>query len=238
MTRDTKFIARALAFALALAAAPPLSAPAAAAPALVIEPPTVDLGILEGDVAVPFGFTLRNDGDEPLLIREVNPTCGCTVVFLADSLLAPGEIVPLTGAFHSRKLEGSVLKTILIETNDPARPRAVAILRVWVQRELTLSYESVDFGSFDAETIKEEKILIRPSAEIALEILGVEAPPERYQCWIEDGEKPGDRVLHVTLLPQREGIVLADTIRVRTNVKNRETIALPVRGHARGKRSK
>jgi hypothetical protein len=51
-----------------------LPAAVLAAPALVINPPSVDLGFLEGDVTVPFGFTLRNDGDS----RPSTPwtTCG------------------------------------------------------------------------------------------------------------------------------------------------------------------
>jgi hypothetical protein len=125
---------------------------------------------------------------------------------------------------------------ILLETNDPERPRAVATLRAWVQRELTLSDESLDFGEFDPDELREARILIRPGSAVSLTILGVRAAPERYRTWVAEGERPEDRILHVTLLPQPEGIVLSDTIYVQTNVKSHETIRLPVRGHARGKK--
>ncbi|MFH1680790.1 MAG: DUF1573 domain-containing protein [Candidatus Eisenbacteria bacterium] len=227
--------AAALPALLVLAAALALPVAASGAPSLVIGPPSIDLGILEGDRVVPFSVALRNDGDEPLAIHEVNPTCGCTVVLLSDSLILPGESVPLTGTFSTRKLEGEIRKPVILRTNDPERARAVFLIRAWVQRALTLSDDSIDFGVFAPGEMKEGRILFRPSEGIELAILGVEGPEDRYRFWTAGGERPGDLVLHVTLLPQPEGTVVEDTIHVRTNVEGRETIRLPVRGRVKTK---
>jgi len=212
-----------------------LPIPGLGAPALVFDPVSVDLGLLEGDIVVPFSLALRNDGDAPLAIHEVNPTCGFTVVFLPDSLILPGESVPITGTFSSRKLEGEIRKAVILETNDPERPRAVFLVRAYVERALMLSDDAFDFGVFPPNVSKEAKILFRPKEGIELAILGVGAPEERFRFWVVDGERAGDLVLHLTLLPQPEGTVLEDTIHVQTNVKKCESIRLPVRGRARAK---
>ena len=210
--------------------------PSLAIPSLVVEPPTIDLGILEGDVRVPFACTLRNAGDAPLRIHEVVPTCGCTVVLFTDSLIAPGDAAPLTGAFHSRKLEGNVLKSIFVKTNDPERPRAVVLLRAWVQREVTLSETSVSFGDVAPGEPGEKTILIRPAKDLFLVILGVDGCEGLVRAELSDGERAGDRILRVALLPQPEGTVLDDTLYVRTNAPGRETIPIPVDGRVRGSR--
>ncbi|MFH1277207.1 MAG: DUF1573 domain-containing protein [Candidatus Eisenbacteria bacterium] len=203
---------------------------AAGAPSLVADPPEYDCGVLCGDTTVSFLFTLRNEGDEPLHIAAVDAACGCTSVFLPDSLIPPRGALPLTGSFSSRKMRGDVRKTVTLTTDDPGRPAAILLIRAWVLRDLTWAPRTVRFFGVRAGEGSERTVLFRPGRGVPFTIEGVQGPAGRYDLRVTEGERLGDRVLHVVLLPTAEAGALGDTIRVRTNVEGKEEIVIPVEG--------
>lgn len=72
-----------------------------------------------------FELTIKNVGDAALIISDVKPSCGCTVVTKPKSPLAPGESDVMTISYDSRKQQGAVSKTVTITTNDPVQPSFV-----------------------------------------------------------------------------------------------------------------
>jgi len=218
----------ALLVSIAPSAAAPPTPGGEPAPALVVQPNTFDFGILEGDVTEPFLFTLQNNGDAPLYITGVDASCGCTDVFLADSLLLPGGSMPLTGTFSTRKMEGLVRKTIFLETNDPRRRRAVLMLKSWVQRRLTFVPKSIRFYDIDPETEMERTVLFRPGSDVSFRIEEFETGKVPVRTELTEGERPGDLVLRVSLPPLPAGTTIDDTLGVRTTVEGFERILLPL----------
>ena len=64
---------------LARSSPPPPPAAAARAPRIAVEPPAFDFGSALPEKRSQKEFTLRNLGDEDLVIENVSTTCGCTV---------------------------------------------------------------------------------------------------------------------------------------------------------------
>ncbi len=92
------------------------------APVAVFETTTHDFGeINQGDV-VKYSFTLRNDGKDDLVIRNVRSSCGCTAAAPAKKVIAAGETAPINVEFNSRGRKGKQSKSITIITNDPKTP--------------------------------------------------------------------------------------------------------------------
>lgn len=214
------------------------AATAGAAGLFEFRPVYVDLGILAGDVSVPFSFTLENSGSRAIHIVAVDPSCGCTSVFLPDSTIEAGEAVPLTGFFSSRKMEGEVLKTILVDTDDPERPRNVLVLKAWVQRRLTYAPRGVHFSLAWVGREEVETVLFRPGEGIDFTIEGVAASSSRFRTEVVPGELPGDLVLRIVLLPPESPGDFEDTVTVKTNVTGREEIEIPVTGRILPARNK
>jgi hypothetical protein len=52
---------------------------------------THDLGKIKLDVAVSYTFNFTNEGDAPLIISKVEPTCGCTVGEYTQTPVKKGE---------------------------------------------------------------------------------------------------------------------------------------------------
>lgn len=100
-----------LAFAVAAFAGPKLE---------FVGGPTFDWGVVNaGSKPAPLKgtATIKNAGDETLIITRVKPTCGCTTAPLSKDTLQPNETATLDITLkvsHS----GSVTKTIKIYAND------------------------------------------------------------------------------------------------------------------------
>lgn len=50
-----------------------------------------DLGKIKLDAAVSYTFNFTNEGDAPLIISKVEPTCGCTVGEYTQTPVKKGE---------------------------------------------------------------------------------------------------------------------------------------------------
>lgn len=76
--------------------------------------------IAEGEVA-EHTFTFTNTGDRPLIIIDVETTCGCTVPERLEEPVLPGEAGGVKVRFHSHGKKGINNKAIAIVTNtEPA----------------------------------------------------------------------------------------------------------------------
>lgn len=122
MTAKTTIV-RVLVSAVAIGAA------SMAGPALEVVPAVVDFGRrTTNDMTYPFTFTLKNSGDEPLVIESVRAGCGCTKVDLPEKQIAPGAEVVLTGVLETQHFEGTTNKSIHLTTNEtPKRNHALPL---------------------------------------------------------------------------------------------------------------
>lgn len=78
--------------------------------------------ITEGQqLAISYRF--KNTGNKPLIIRSVQPGCGCTVADPPKEPIAPGAEGVITGSFNSSNRLGSNHKEIFVEANTTGTQR-------------------------------------------------------------------------------------------------------------------
>lgn len=78
---------------------------------------TLDKGtITEGD-KIEVAYRFKNSGNKPLVIKEVRPSCGCTVAEKPEEPIAPGGEGVIKGVFNSANKPGANHKTITVVTN-------------------------------------------------------------------------------------------------------------------------
>lgn len=69
-------------------------------------------------------FTLTNNGQADLIIRQSKASCGCTLAKLEKDVLKPGESTKFEVQFSTLgKPAGPQTQTVTVITNDPANPR-------------------------------------------------------------------------------------------------------------------
>jgi hypothetical protein len=98
-------------------------------PRIRVEPTTFDFGKALPNKTLEKEFSLRNFGNEDLVIENVSTTCGCTAALMDSKVIKPGGTTPLRVSLQTREYSGKVERTILVRSNDPT----TALLEIKVQ---------------------------------------------------------------------------------------------------------
>ncbi|GGH66747.1 DUF1573 domain-containing protein [Phaeocystidibacter marisrubri] len=80
------------------------------------ESTTVDLGEIPHNIPAEIQFEFTNDGEEPLIISNVRPSCGCTVADFPRTPIAPGESALIKAEYNAKSL-GQFQKSITVQSN-------------------------------------------------------------------------------------------------------------------------
>jgi len=86
----------------------------------------IDVGTVALNVPVEVDFTFVNKGNEPVVIKNVTPTCGCTAAKHSQAPVLPGESSKITVTYNAKK-PGVFRKSIKIETSDDDNPTVLLI---------------------------------------------------------------------------------------------------------------
>ena len=133
---------------VAPAAPPTLGAPAvsAAGPKIEFSTPVYDFGRIQAGELVKHTFMFTNNGDQPLELSNVQPSCGCTTAGEWSRKVMNGQtgLVPIQ--FNSSHFNGDVFKTISVSSNDRQKPVVVLQLKgkIWKPLELVPPYTVVN----------------------------------------------------------------------------------------------
>ena len=116
-----------VALAMTAAAAAPAGADAPAVPAavsrIVVEPAAFDFGTLRPAGEVQKEFVIRNHGRAELVIQSISTDCGCTAALSETKTVRPGGSTVMRVTLTAPSEPGKIRKTVLIKSNDVARPR-------------------------------------------------------------------------------------------------------------------
>ena len=80
-----------------------------------------DYGVIEQGEKVTHLFTFKNTGNEPLVLSNVKPSCGCTTPKWTKEPVAPGADGEIMVEFDSKGKSGKQTKTVTVTANtEPA----------------------------------------------------------------------------------------------------------------------
>lgn len=95
------------------------------APKGVLSEESYNFGTITPGQKITHDFTLKNEGKDPLIIRKVSTTCGCTASAPDKYEIPGGDQAVLKCSFDSRGKAGKQFQTVTIILNDPAKPTQV-----------------------------------------------------------------------------------------------------------------
>lgn len=104
-------------------------------------------------------FTVTNTGAVPLLISDVAAGCGCTTTGTWDKEIAPGATGRIPIEFNPANFSGEVHKSVVVSTNDPARPTQTLDLRANVWRPFEIIPAFTGFLPVEGEPRAETKVV-------------------------------------------------------------------------------
>lgn len=81
----------------------------------------IDSVINKGNVnegeQLEIAFRFKNTGNSPLIIKDVRPSCGCTLAEKPEAPVAPGKEGVIKTTFDTKSRVGNNHKTIVVDTN-------------------------------------------------------------------------------------------------------------------------
>ena len=100
----------------------------AAGPVMTFAESKFDFGnIKQGDI-VEHVFKFKNTGNAPLVIKQVDVTCGCTTPEWPKEPIAPGKSGVIKAVFNSAGKMGQQNKVITFQSNATNAPTQVTIV--------------------------------------------------------------------------------------------------------------
>ena len=95
-----------------------------------------NFGIIKPGQKSKHTFRVMNKGDENLIIRKIETSCGCTAAILGQRIIAPGQETTLEVQFKSAGKRGKQIKNIEVFCNDPHHP----IKKIQIRGEIETNY--------------------------------------------------------------------------------------------------
>jgi len=200
-----------------------------AAPKLVLTPETYDFGEASSGEMIQASFTLRNKGDEPLIISRVRTSCGCTTTALEKRELAPGEETPLVATLSLKGRYGPQHKYLTITSNDPEHPTIKVQIKGTAIRYITLTPSALYLISTPQGKTITRSISITSEKKIPFRILSIETSHPDLGIEVESSSKSAYRVL-VTLSNTWPAGRIDESLRIHTDHPKAPLLTCKIKG--------
>jgi len=188
---------------------------------MVFEKNLVDIGTVESGQTVPAVFHFSNQGQEKLVIGNIQTDCGCTAAHLEKREYQPGEKGSIRIDFNTRGYNGRVIKNTVVSTNDPDFPQHRLTLRAEVLLKDfpagRMQPDSLSFSGLRPGQKQSRKITISNSGNLDLIVYEVTHSPEIETSFQDKIIAPGRAVeLQITFRAFSAGRI-SNLLRIRTN---------------------
>ena len=85
--------------------------------------------IKEADGKVSTKFSFKNTGNAPLIINNVNPSCGCTSPEWSRKPILPGQEGYIEATYDPKNRPGKFEKSIAVTSNSQKEPKTILIIK-------------------------------------------------------------------------------------------------------------
>jgi len=207
---------------------------------LVFEKTEIDFGETNPGKVVDVEFKFANAGDETLIIKKINSTCGCTVPRLLKKEYKPGEKGVLPVKFNSRGYNGNVSKSLTIDSSDEDNPhitlkiKGKVILKDFARAEISTTH--LEFKEVGIGKEYTQKISIKNTGTIELQVLEITHSPQLHLIFDKITVMPGSEIdVKIVYTPLAVGR-FANFLRFRTNTYQRTTSIVKVTANVNKKK--
>src|SRR4029079_9057196 len=80
-------------------------------------------------------FKYQNTGKTPVHFKSVHASCGCTTAQTQKDAVPPGGTGEIRATFNIGDRTGTQVKTVTVETEDPANPKTVLTLKTIIPQQ-------------------------------------------------------------------------------------------------------
>ncbi len=155
-------------------------------------------------------FKYQNTGDKPVRFKSVRTSCGCTAAQSQKEEVPAGEKGEITATFNIGERTGAQVKTVTVETDDPANVTTVLTLKAVIPTQLEITPTFVFWGQGEAP--KPKTIVVRAAKDFPVKHLKVTSSSPDFQAKVEE---TGDGQFKIDVQPQETTRSIASTLTIQ-----------------------
>jgi hypothetical protein len=175
------------------------------------EQTTLELNPAVGDKEAVGHFKYQNAGDKPIRFKSVRTSCGCTAAQSQREEVPPGEKGEITATFKIGDRTGTQIKTVTVETDDPAHAVTVLTLKAVLPEMLTINPPFV-FWSVGEEA-KPKMISVRAGKDFAAKNLTITCSNPEFLTKVEPAKSAGE--WNIEVQPKQTARATAATLTIQ-----------------------
>jgi Protein of unknown function (DUF1573) len=165
-------------------------------------------------------FKYQNASDKPVRFKSVRTSCGCTVAQTQKEEVPPGEKGEITATFNIGERTGTQVKTVTVETDDPANVTTVLTLKAVIPQQLEITPTFVFWGQGEAP--KPKTIVVRAAKDFPVKHLKVTSSSPDFQTKVEE---TGNGQFKIDVQPQETNRQIASTLTIQPEDSQRRFYA-------------
>jgi len=155
-------------------------------------------------------FKYQNTGDKPVRFKSVRTSCGCTAAQTQKEEVPAGEKGEITATFNIGERTGTQVKTVTVETDDPANVTTVLTLKAVIPQQLEITPTFVFWGQGEAP--KPKTIVVRAAKDFPVKHLKVTSSSPDFQTKVEE---TGNGQFKIDVQPQETNRQIASTLTIQ-----------------------
>jgi hypothetical protein len=189
----------------------------------------VELHPAVGDKEAIGHFKYQNSGDKPVHFKSVHTSCGCTAAQSQKEEVPPGEKGEITATFKIGDRTGTQVKTVTVETDDPAQAVTVLTLKAVLPEMLEITPSFVYWQGGEAP--KPKTVVVRPGKDFPVKELKVTSSNAEFSAKVEREKGTGEFKIDIaptqTTRPAASTVVIQPDNSPRTFYVNARVMNTP-----------
>jgi hypothetical protein len=155
-------------------------------------------------------FTYQNTGKEPVHFKSVHASCGCTTAQTQKDQVPAGDKGEITATFNIGDRTGTQVKTVTVETDDPANPKTVLTLRTIIPQQLEVTPTFVFWKQ--GEKADPKTITVKVGKEFTVNHIKVTSSSPDFQTKVEEA---GKGEFKIDVQPKETNNLVASTLTIQ-----------------------
>ncbi|MBI4428139.1 MAG: DUF1573 domain-containing protein [Ignavibacteriales bacterium] len=201
-------------------------------PKISVDPMEMDMGTVYSGGVKTARYTIKNIGDQPLLIKTVQPSCGCTTVRRPKDWIQPSKSDYVDIEFSAVPgMRGKTEKYVFISTNDPTARELTLKISADIMEELqpVSPLSSIPFGGLVLGKEITQTMIYKNVSQKRISIKELLSTSENLKATANKmSVNPSDSiVVTVTLIPDKEGFAY-EHVTLSTDSKNQPKVEIRV----------
>lgn len=159
---------------------------------LTFEKETHEFGLIPEGRQATYAFTFKNTGNQPVIISNVQPSCGCTTPDWTKEPVLPGKTGLVKAVYNSTGRPGAFHKSITVTSNAVNSTQALFIKGTVIEPttvkteytpaqkasspRLMVAKKQYDFGKLEAGQKVNAKITLKNTGKQPLILQGLTSP--------------------------------------------------------------